>query len=86
MLNGEAHAERQMVKSGKFAKVWLRITNDCIENRHQFYFSTDGEHYEPAGEAFPMRAGYWKGIRVGLFCYGPSGKAAFDFFEQKVAP
>ena len=82
----EAHGERQIVKQGKFPKVWLRIANDCIENRHQFYFSTDGEHYEPAGEAFPMRAGYWKGIRVGLFCYGPSGKAAFDFFEQRVAP
>ena len=82
----EAHGERQIINRGKFAKVWLRITNDCIENRHQFYFSTDGEHYEPAGEAFPMRAGYWKGIRVGLFCYGPSGKAAFDFFEQRVAP
>lgn len=82
----EAHGERQIMNRGKFAKVWLRITNDCMENRHQFYFSTDGEHYEPAGEAFPMRAGYWKGIRVGLFCYGPSGKAAFDFFEQKVAP
>ena len=82
----EAHGERQIVKQGKYAKVWLRITNDCIENRHQFYFSTDGEHFEPAGEAFPMRAGYWKGIRVGLFCYGLSGKAAFDFFEQRVAP
>lgn len=82
----EAHGQRQIVRQGKFAKLWLRITNDCIENRHQFYYSTDGEHYEPAGEAFPMRAGYWKGIRVGLFCYGPSGKAAFDFFEQRVAP
>ena len=82
----EVHGERQIVKQGKYAKVWLRITNDCIENRHQFYFSTDGEHYEPAGEAFTMRAGYWKGIRVGLFCYGLSGKAAFDFFEQRVAP
>ena len=82
----EAHGERKIVKQGKYAKVWLRITNDCIENRHQFYFSTDGEHYEPAGEAFTMRAGYWKGIRVGLFCYGLSGKAAFDFFEQRVAP
>jgi beta-xylosidase len=82
----EAHGERQIVSRGKYAKVWLRIKNDCIENRHQFYFSTDGEYYEPAGEAFPMRAGYWKGIRVGLFCYGPSGKAAFDFFEQRVAP
>ena len=82
----EAHGERQVVKQGKYNQVWLRITNDCIENRHQFYYSTDGEHYEPVGEAFPMRAGYWKGIRVGLFCYGPSGKAAFDFFEQRVAP
>ena len=100
----EAHGERQVVKQGKFNQVWLRITNDCIENRHQFYYSADGEHYEPAGEAFPMRAGYWKGIRVGLFCYGPmragywkgirvglfcygpSGQAAFDFFEQRVAP
>lgn len=82
----EAHGQRQIVRQGKFAKLWLRITNDCIENRHQFYYSTDGEHYEPAGEAFPMRAGYWKGIRVGLFCYGPSGQAAFDFFEQRVAP
>lgn len=81
----EAHGERQIVSRGKYAKVWLRVANDCIENRHQFYFSTDGEHYEPAGEAFPMRAGYWKGIRVGLFCHG-SGKAAFDFFEQRVAP
>ena len=82
----EAHGQRQIVRQGKFAKLWLRITNDCIENRHQFYYSTDGEHYEPAGEAFPMRAGYWKGIRVGLFCYGDGGKAAFDFFEQRVAP
>ena len=82
----EAHGQRQIVRQGKFAKLWLRITNDCIENHHQFYYSTDGEHYEPAGEAFPMRAGYWKGIRVGLFCYGLSGKAAFDFFEQRVAP
>jgi beta-xylosidase/polygalacturonase len=82
----EAHGQRQIVRPGKFAKLWLRIMNDCIENRHQFYYSTDGEHYEPAGEAFSMRAGYWKGIRVGLFCYGFSGKAAFDFFEQRVAP
>ncbi|MBO7539187.1 MAG: family 43 glycosylhydrolase [Prevotella sp.] len=82
----EAHGERQIISRGKFDMVWLRIENNCTENCHQFYYSTDGEHYEPAGEEFPMRAGYWKGIRVGLFCYGPSGEAAFDFFEQRVAP
>jgi hypothetical protein len=33
-----------------------------------------------------MRSGYWKGIRVGLFCYGNSGKASFDDFTQRVSP
>ena len=53
----EAHGERQIINRGKFAKVWLRITNDCMKNRHQFYFSTDGEHYSlrvrlsPCGQA-----------------------------------
>ena len=82
----ESNGKREIVSRGKYTKVWLRVTNNCKENCHQFYYSTDGEHYEPAGEEFPMRAGYWKGIRVGLFCYGLSGEAAFDFFEQRVTP
>lgn len=61
-----------------------RVTNDCQANRHQFSFSTDGLHFTTAGEPFPLRSGYWKGIRVGLFCYGKSGRAAFDEFTQKV--
>ena len=60
------------------------VTNDCQANRHQFSFSTDGLHFTTAGEPFPLRSGYWKGIRVGLFCYGKSGRAAFDEFTQKV--
>jgi len=42
-----------------------------------------------------MRAGFWKGIRVGLFCYSSehhmsasrsksANKAYFDSFEQKI--
>jgi hypothetical protein len=31
-----------------------------------------------------MHSGYWKGIRVGLFCYGTDGKAQFDCFRQQV--
>jgi hypothetical protein len=30
-----------------------------------------------------MRSGYWKGIRVGLFCYGDGGKAEFDYFRMR---
>ena len=80
----EAGGQRQIVRSGKFDKLWLRVTNDCQQNRHHFSYSLDGQHFVEAGDAFPMRGGYWKGIRVGLFCYGPSGKAQFDDFQQKI--
>ena len=81
----EAGGQRQLVKKGRFTKVWLCVTNDSQQNRHQFFYSLDGEHFISAGESFPMRAGYWKGIRIGLFCYGTDGKARFDYFQQKVA-
>ena len=81
----ETGGQRQLVQKGRFAKVWLRVTNDSQQNRHQFAYSLDGEHFVLAGEAFPMRGGYWKGIRTGLFCYGSNGKAHFDSFQQKVA-
>ena len=81
----EAGGQRQLVEKGRFTKVWLRVTNDSQQNRHQFAYSLDGEHFVSAGEAFPMRGGYWKGIRTGLFCYGSNGKAHFDSFQQKVA-
>ena len=81
----EAGGQRQLVRKGRFTKVWLRVTNDSQQNRHQFFYSFDGKHFISAGDAFPMRAGYWKGIRTGLFCYGTSGEARFDYFQQKVA-
>ena len=81
----EAGGQRQLVQKGSFAQVWFRVTNDCQQNRHQFAYSIDGEHFISAGKAFPMRGGYWKGIRTGLFCYGNDGKAQFDYFQQKVA-
>ncbi len=80
----ETAGQRQIIQKGSFKKLWLKVTNDCMQNRHQFYFSTDGTHFIKAGDSFTMRSGYWKGIRVGVFCYGSSGKAHFDFFQQKV--
>lgn len=80
----EAHGQRQIIRQGHYSQLWLRVTNDCTANRHQFSFSTDGEHFTPAGEPFTMRGGYWKGIRVGLFCYGADGMAQFDTFRQDV--
>ena len=80
----EIGGRREVILEGQYQRLWLRIVNDCQQNRHQFYYSLDGEHFIEAGSAFPMRAGYWKGIRVGLFCYGPDGMAQFDAFQQKV--
>ena len=80
----EAQGKREIIVKGKFEKLWVRVNNNCIENRHLFSYSTDGIHFINAQDAFPMRSGYWKGIRVGLFCYGKNGKASFDNFTQKV--
>ena len=79
----EIGEQKQIIKRGKFKKLYLRITNDCLHNVHQFYYSTDGRHFTPAGDPFPMHSGYWKGIRTGLFCYGPDGFARFDYFRVK---
>jgi hypothetical protein len=53
-----------------------------VRNEHQFYYSLDGKRFTAVESPFPMRWGYWKGIRVGVYCYGEDGKAEFDFFNQ----
>lgn len=80
----EVGGRKQIIQKGHYPRLWLRIANDCRQNHHQFYYSTDGEHFLSVGEPFAMQSGYWKGIRVGIFCYGPNGQAHFDEFQQKV--
>jgi len=78
----EFEGQKQIVKKGKFKQLYLRVTNDCVENRHQFFYSTDGKTFIPVGDPYPIRGGYWKGIRTGLYCYGQDGEAQFDYFHQ----
>ena len=80
----EADGQRRIVVEGEFSRLYLRLRNDSENNSHQFFYSTDGLHFAPLGKMFPMRSGYWKGIRVGIFCYGKDGKAEFDKFEQVI--
>ena len=68
-----------IVRRGRFKKAWLSVEMDAERNQHQFYYSLDGKRYEPAGEPFALKGGYWKGIRWGLFCYGHGGQAQFDY-------
>ena len=80
----EENGQRRVIRPGRFRKLYLRLTNNSADNRHQFAYSTDGRTFTSAGESFAMRAGFWKGIRVGLFCYGNGGQAQFDFFKMNV--
>ncbi len=79
----EKDGQRTLVRQGRFKRLYLRVQNDCIRRSHQFFYSLNGQTFLPAGEPFLMRSGYWKGIRVGLFCYGDSGLARFDAFTMK---
>ena len=80
----EQNGERRIIRPGSFPRLYLKIINDNQQNRHQYFYSTDGKSYLSACDPFPLRAGYWKGIRIGLFCYGPDGMAQFDSFRQSV--
>ena len=81
----ETNGERTILSPKKPKRLHLRLTLNAHENKHQFLYSTDGKHFVPAGEPFPMQSANWKGVRLGLYCYGASGKAAFDWFQYDVA-
>ena len=82
----ESDGQCTLVRKGRFRKLYLRIRNNCLQHSHQFYYSQDGRTFLPAGEPFTMHNGHWKGVRIGLFCYGQNGQAHFDSFqwEEKV--
>lgn len=84
----ERDGERQLVAPCQRSVVFLRVTIDSAANTHQFAISTDGRHFTPAGQPFPLRMGYWKGSRVGLFAYttgtAAGGTACFDHFSYTV--
>lgn len=69
----ECDGRREIIDSIYTNKVWLRVCMDNKTNSHCFFYSTDGTHFLPAGEPFAMSNGFWKGLRVGLFCYEASG-------------
>ena len=79
----EVGGRQHIVRKGHFKKLYLRVTIDVPHNQHQFYYSTDGRRFKKVGESFTMRSGYWKGIRMGLFCYGQDGQAQFDYYRVK---
>ncbi|MDE5871213.1 MAG: glycoside hydrolase 43 family protein [Muribaculaceae bacterium] len=69
----------------KHAQVEIRLEIDTRANRYAYSYSIDGgKTFEPFGEPFEMRDGFWKGVRTGLYAYTLSdnpGHTRFDWFH-----
>ena len=68
--------------------VCLGLEYDSQTNRFRFLAGKDRESLKPVGTEFSQRSGFWKGTRVGLFCYNThedGGLAIFDDFVYPIA-
>lgn len=84
----ECDGQRTIVAKGRFKGVCLRVVTNLEANSHRFFYSLDGASFSPAGEPFAMSSGYWKGMRLGLFCYSTAdngGHADFDCFVYDIS-
>jgi beta-xylosidase len=66
--------------------VWLKTVFDLSAETF-FCFSTDGQRYYRLGGACKIRAGHWKGVRVGLFSFNTeaaAGRADFHRFRYDI--
>lgn len=67
--------------------LFLGLDYDAEANRFCFTAGPEPDSMQPVGEPFAQRSGYWKGTRVGLFCYHPranEGIARFDDFRYVI--
>ena len=67
--------------------VCLGLEYDALTNKFQFMAGTDRDSLKPIGKEFRQSNGFWKGTRVGLFCYNVNadgGKAHFDDFVYPI--
>lgn len=66
--------------------VALRLSIDTPANEFAYQYSCDGKEWKPLGEPFAMEAGFWKGVRSGIYAYSLSdtpGKTYFDYYRYK---
>jgi beta-xylosidase len=70
-----------VIASIKKKKIYLRVSIDMPDNMFIYSYSFDNENYIRCGEAFGMKFGYWKGARIGLYCYNPEGKSGLAVFN-----
>ncbi len=63
-------------------QVWFRAVNSGDSGR--LLYSVDGKRYVEIGDAFQLRFRFWKGARIAIFSFGPSGGAVdFDYVRYR---
>lgn len=66
--------------------LWLK-SRWGIDGKSYFYYSTDGDSYLPFGLPYQLSWGYYRGDRIGLYCYNnkeDSGYVDVDYFHYKI--
>jgi beta-xylosidase len=65
-------------------KFYLHVSIDIPANKFVYSYSLDNKKYIKCGEAFDMAFGYWKGARIGLYCYNTGKKTGVAIFNSFV--
>ena len=83
--NGEIYLQAKITTTGE--KIKASEGGSDLVVRCQFFYSLDGEEFQPLGNDFQVREGKWIGAKVGMFCTRPAivtndgGWADFDWFR-----
>ena len=67
-------------------QIYLRVSIDMLNQKFQYFYSTDNIRFIPYGTSFFIPFGFWKGARIALYCYNKeqeAGAASFQWFKYK---
>jgi beta-xylosidase len=82
----EKHNEILQKQPIKGNTIYLRMEADAVNNKYQLLYSSNAKEFTALGDPFTMQFGFWKGVRIGLYCYntnGNAGRIAFDDFVYR---
>ena len=67
-------------------QIYLRVSIDMLNQKFQYFYSTDNIRFIPYGTSFFIPFGFWKGARIALYCYNKeqeAGATSFQWFKYK---
>jgi beta-xylosidase len=76
----------QVITNISADRLYLSVSIDMLRQHVQFSYSLDNIAFTPCGEPFVVRFGFWKGARIGLYCYNTqrdAGRASFGPFTYR---